>query len=59
MRPFRAYFSDFDLEASVLRSTRILKGFEMAQPREPGRSQAPIAAISGLTPRMFMARVRL
>ena len=40
-------------------SMRFLKGFEMAQPREPGRSQAPIAAISGLTPRMFMARVRL
>ena len=40
-------------------SVRILSGFELAQAREPGRSQAPIAAISGLTPRMFMTRVRL
>ena len=27
--------------------------------REPGVSQAPIAAINGLTPTMFMTRVRL
>jgi hypothetical protein len=33
MRPFRAYFSNFDLEASVLRSTRILRGLGIAQAR--------------------------
>ena len=43
----------------MVRSTRILRGCADGQPPALGLSQAPIAAISGLTPMMFITRVRL
>ena len=55
----RAIFSDFGLEATVVRPARILRGRADGEPPALGLSQAPIAAISGLTPMMLMTRVRL
>ena len=43
----------------MVRPARILRGCADGQPPALGLSQAPIAAISGLTPMMFNTRVRL
>ena len=56
---FEQYFSDFGLEATVVRTARILRGCADGEPPALGLSQALIAAISGLTPKMFNTRVRL
>jgi hypothetical protein len=52
-------FSDLGLEATLVRRPAIVSGSEAPQRAEAGRSQAAIAAISGLMPTMFMTRVRL
>jgi hypothetical protein len=43
----------------VVRLARILRDCADWEPPALGLSQAPIAAISGLTPMMFNTRVRL
>jgi hypothetical protein len=52
-------FSDLGLGGDLVRRPTILCGSETLQRLKPGRSQAAIAAISGLMPTMFMTRVRL
>jgi len=56
---FEQIFSYLGPEATVVRPPCILRGCADGQPPALGLSQAPIAAISGLTPMMFNTRVRL
>jgi hypothetical protein len=56
---FEHIFSDFGLEATVVRRACLLRGCADGEPPALGLFQAPIAAISGLTPMMFSTRVRL
>jgi hypothetical protein len=56
---FEDIFPIFGLEQAWCAAARILGGCEAAQGAQAGACQAAIAAISGLTPTMFMTRVRL